>query len=85
MKMNKKNTERIKNHISDFDKAIEDLEKKTRKDELIWSRIDNIKKLWAIRKYPIRLFDDREVRAVWDGENAKWWFSVLDIVAVLTP
>jgi len=32
----------------------------------------------------IRFFDDREVRAVWDEENAKWWFSVLDIVAVLT-
>lgn len=32
----------------------------------------------------IRFFDDREVRAVWDRENAKWWFSVLDIVAVLT-
>ncbi|MDR1558044.1 MAG: Fic family protein [Tannerellaceae bacterium] len=29
-------------------------------------------------------FDDREVRAVWDEENSKWWFSVLDIVAVLT-
>ena len=35
-------------------------------------------------KISIRFFDDREVRAVWDGENAKWWFSVLDIVAVLT-
>jgi cell filamentation protein len=23
------------------------------------------------------------VRAVWDDEKAKWWFSVLDIVAVL--
>ena len=32
----------------------------------------------------IRFFDDREVRAVWDELNAKWWFSVLDIVAVLT-
>jgi cell filamentation protein len=32
----------------------------------------------------IRFFDDREVRAVWDEQNAKWWFSVLDIVAVLT-
>jgi cell filamentation protein len=31
----------------------------------------------------IRFFDDREVRAVWDEENNKWWFSVLDIVAVL--
>ncbi len=36
------------------------------------------------RKISIRFFDDREVRALWDEENAKWWFSVLDIVAVLT-
>ncbi|MDD3860523.1 MAG: Fic family protein [Bacteroidales bacterium] len=35
-------------------------------------------------KISIRFFEDREVRAVWDEENAKWWFSVLDIVAVLT-
>ncbi len=35
-------------------------------------------------KISIRFFDDREVRAIWDEENAKWWLSVLDIVAVLT-
>ena len=35
-------------------------------------------------KISIRFFDDREVRAVWDEENNKWWFSVLDIVAVIT-
>ena len=35
-------------------------------------------------KTSIRFFGDREVRAVWDDKNAKWWFSVLDIVAVLT-
>ena len=35
-------------------------------------------------KISIRFFDDREVRALWDEENAKWRFSVLDIVAVLT-
>jgi len=34
-------------------------------------------------KISIRFFDDREVRAIWDEENNKWWFSVLDIVAVL--
>ena len=34
-------------------------------------------------KISIRFFDDREVRAIWDEINAKWWFSVLDIVAVL--
>lgn len=32
----------------------------------------------------IRFFDDSEVRALWDEQNAKWWFSVLDIIAVLT-
>ena len=35
-------------------------------------------------KISIRFFDDREVRALWDEVNSKWWFSVLDIVAVLT-
>lgn len=35
-------------------------------------------------KVSIRFFDDREVRAIWDEENSKWWFSVLDIIAVLT-
>ncbi|HOW31214.1 MAG TPA: Fic family protein [Bacteroidales bacterium] len=35
-------------------------------------------------KISIRFFDDREVRAVWDEQNARWWFSVQDIVAVLT-
>jgi len=35
-------------------------------------------------KISIRFFDDREVRAIWDDEQSKWWFSVLDIVAVLT-
>ena len=34
-------------------------------------------------KISIRFFDDTEVRAVWDDENSKWWFSVLDIVGVL--
>ena len=36
------------------------------------------------QKISIRFFNDREVRALWDDQNAKWWFSVLDIVAVLT-
>ena len=34
-------------------------------------------------KISIRFFNDREVRAVWDDTDAKWWFSVLDVVAVL--
>ena len=34
-------------------------------------------------KVSIRFYNDREVRAIWDEENSKWWFSVLDIVGVL--
>ena len=34
-------------------------------------------------KISIRFFDDKEVRAVWDDKNSKWWFSVLDIIGVL--
>lgn len=35
------------------------------------------------QKLSIRFYKDREVRAVWDGEYNKWWFSVLDIIGVL--
>ena len=35
-------------------------------------------------KVSIRFFNNKEVRAVWDDENSKWWFSVVDIVAVLS-
>ncbi len=35
-------------------------------------------------KISIRFFDDQEVRAVWDDETSKWWFSVIDIVGVLS-
>lgn len=36
-----------------------------------------------MNKVSIRFFNDQEVRAIWDNENSKWWFSVLDIVSVL--
>lgn len=38
---------------------------------------------WSELRHPAQE-DDHEVRAVWDEQNAKWWFSVLDIVALLT-
>ena len=34
-------------------------------------------------KISVRFFDDREIRAVWDDDCSKWWFSVLDIVGAL--
>ena len=35
-------------------------------------------------KISIRFYNDREVRAIWDEEKSKWWFSVVDIVAAIT-
>ena len=35
-------------------------------------------------KLSFRFYKDHEVRAVWNEENAKWWFSIVDIVAAIT-
>ena len=35
-------------------------------------------------KISFRFYKDYKVRAVWDEEGAKWWFSVVDIVAAIT-
>ena len=31
----------------------------------------------------IKLFEEKHVRTVWDEEAEKWWFSVVDVIAVL--
>ena len=35
-------------------------------------------------KNTIRLFDDQPIRAAWDEEKEEWYFSVVDVVRVLT-
>ncbi len=35
------------------------------------------------QKISIRFFDDREVRALWNEQNARWWFSVVDVIGIL--
>ena len=35
-------------------------------------------------KVSIRFFNDRKVRAIWNEADSQWWFSVLDIIGVLT-
>ena len=35
-------------------------------------------------KQAIQLFEERKVRTVWDDEHEKWYFSIVDVVAVLT-
>jgi hypothetical protein len=32
----------------------------------------------------IKLFESQQIRSEWDAEAEKWWFSVLDVLAVLT-
>ena len=34
-------------------------------------------------KISIRFFNEREVRAIWDETDCKWFFAAVDIVAVL--
>lgn len=36
------------------------------------------------KKESIRLFEDKKVRTIWDDEQEKWYFSISDIVEVLT-
>lgn len=34
-------------------------------------------------KQSIRFYHDHEVRAIWDEERSKWWFSVLDVLGAI--
>jgi len=36
------------------------------------------------KKQALQLFQDRKVRTVWDDQEEKWYFSIVDVVSVLT-
>lgn len=36
------------------------------------------------KKEALKLFEDRKVRMVWDDKEEKWYFSIVDVVSVLT-
>lgn len=36
------------------------------------------------KREALKLFEDRKIRTVWDDEQEKWYFSIMDVVAVLT-
>lgn len=36
------------------------------------------------QKQALQLFNDRQIRTAWDDKEEKWYFSVVDVVAVLT-
>ena len=36
------------------------------------------------QKEALQLFNDRQIRTAWDDKEEKWYFSIVDVVAVLT-
>ena len=34
-------------------------------------------------KISIRFYNNREVRAIWDKEKSKWWFSAIDVIRAI--
>ena len=36
------------------------------------------------REIAIKLFSDKKVRVHWDDNQEKWYFSIIDVVAILT-
>lgn len=36
------------------------------------------------KKDAIKVFQDQKIRTVWDDEQEKWYFSIVDVIAVLT-
>ena len=37
-----------------------------------------------VKQNAIKIFEERKVRTLWDSETEEWYFSVVDVVAVLT-
>ena len=36
------------------------------------------------KKFSIKLFEEKKVRTVWDDQEEKWYFSIVDVWGVLT-
>jgi hypothetical protein len=37
-----------------------------------------------MKKESIQLFEAQKVRTIWDAENDKWYFSIIDVIGILT-
>lgn len=37
-----------------------------------------------IRNEAVQLFEDQRIRTAWDNEGEEWFFSIVDVVSVLT-
>ena len=36
------------------------------------------------QNHSIKLFEDKRVRVQWDSSNEKWYFSIVDVIEILT-
>ena len=36
------------------------------------------------KKEAIKIFEERKVRTIWDDEQEKWYFSIVDVIEILT-
>jgi hypothetical protein len=51
----------------------------------LFNAVLNFLNFWFMTKHQaLQLFEDKKVRAVWDTEQEKWYFSIIDVVLVLT-
>ena len=32
----------------------------------------------------IKIFEEKKVRTIWDSEQEKWYFSIIDVIEILT-
>ena len=49
------------------------------------SVIPNISFIYNMTQHnTIKLFEEKKVRAIWDDKDEKWYFSIVDVVAILT-
>jgi len=37
-----------------------------------------------MKKEAIKLFEEKQVRTLWDTEKEKWFVSIVDVIAILT-
>ena len=37
-----------------------------------------------VKQNAIKVFEEKKVRTLWDSKTEEWYFSVVDVVAVLT-
>lgn len=35
------------------------------------------------KQQALKLFEEKKVRTVWDDEQEKWYFSIVDVVSIL--